>query len=667
MPANNRHRAALLALLGISLALPVQAQERRRAGQAVDREVESPAATPAPARAPASGPVEPVAPPAPTRRRAGDGDPTPVRVVPPVSAEQPLIADEPRRRRPGQLEANVPTRTGERAAPGTPSGPRVPFNTNRRSGLLSVAKPAADALYEMDLVEDRWQLTRALGISDYPLFDPYNQNTLKADRPLYDDWFFSLGLISDSIIEPRRVPTPVGAQGESRAGQLDVLGSPDQTVFAHTAILALVYYKGNTTFKPPDWEYRLTLAHQYNHVDTDQARALRVDPSAGVDRSDNHLAVQELFVDYHIRNVSPRYDFDSVRVGIQPFTVDFRGFLFQDLQLGARLFGTRQNNIFQYNLAAFRRVEKDTNSGLNDIGKSLRKDDVYVANLYWQDFPTKGHTSQAVIVHNRNREGDAGSYFNENRFIERPASLGREAPRNYDVTYLGLNGDGRFGRLNLTSSFYYAFGDADQGVFVDRPTDIQAVFAAAEASVDFDWRRVRVSALYASGDKDPFDDKETGFDAIFENPVFAGFDTSYWIRQNVPLIGGGRVGISGRNGVLNSLRSTKEEGQSNFTNPGTVLLGIGADLDLTPTFRVSFNANEIWFADTTVVEVARNQGGIDPSIGTDLSVATIWRPFMSQNVILRASFAALLPGKGMKQLYGDETLYSGLFNLVLAY
>lgn len=665
MRASNGRVGVILALVAAVAALPVNAQERRRAGQTVDREVEVDLPD-APATTRDTRPAAPVQAPAPTRRRPGQSDD--VRVVEPVVPSAPVgVAGDQRRRRPGQLEANVPTETGERASPGAPKGPRTPFNTNRRSGLLAVAKPDADAVYEKQLVEDRWQLTRQLGLTDFSRLDPYNQNTLKADRPVHDDWFFNLGLTSDSVFEPRSVPTPTGAQGDAQPGQLDVLGGADQTVFAQTSILALVYYKGNTTFKPPDYEYRLTLAHQYNLVETDQSRALRVDPRAGVDRSDNHLAVQELFFDYHIRNVSKRYDFDSFRIGIQPFTTDFRGFLFQDLQLGARLFGTRSNNIFQYNLAAFRRLEKDTNSGLNDLGKSLREDDVFAANLYLQDFPSKGFISQVSIVHNRNREGDEGSHFNENQFIERPASLGLEAPRNYDVTYFGLNGDGHFGRLNLTTSFYYALGDAEQGVFVARPTDIEAVFAAAEASVDFDWRRVRISALYASGDEDPFDDKETGFDAIFENPVFAGFDTSYWIRQSVPLIGGGRVGISGRNGVLNSLRSSKEEGQSNFTNPGTVLLGVGTDLDLTPSFRLSLNANQLWFADTAVVEVARNQGGIDKAIGTDLSVATIWRPFASQNVILRASFAALLPGKGFEQLYGDETLYSGLLNLVLAY
>ena len=113
--------------------------------------------------------------------------------------------------------------------------------------------------------------------------------------------------------------------------------------------------------------------------------------------------------------------------------------------------------------------------------------------------------------------------------------------------------------------------------------------------------------MYASGDSNPYDKKATGFDAIVENPQFAGADTSYWIRQAVPLIGGGGVTISGRNGVLNDLRSSRNEGQSNFTNPGIMLAGIGADLDLLPTLRVSFNCNDLSFANTAVVEVARSQ------------------------------------------------------------
>ncbi len=87
---------------------------------------------------------------------------------------------------------------------------------------------------------------------------------------------------------------------------------------------------------------------------------------------------------------SAYFDFTSLRLGIQRFTSDFRGFIFSDEQPGARLFGTFHNNVFQYNLAYFNMLEKDTNSGLNRWRR--RKQSVYAANLYWSDFLTKGYT-----------------------------------------------------------------------------------------------------------------------------------------------------------------------------------------------------------------------------------------------------------------------------------
>jgi hypothetical protein len=235
-----------------------------------------------------------------------------------------------------------------------------------------------------------------------------------------------------------------------------------------------------------------------------------------------------------------------------------------------------------------------------------------------------------------------------------PEALGIEQARDYDAIYLGYNGDGHFGRLNLTTSLYYVTGRENPGTFVDRETHISAFFAAAELSRDFSWVRTRLSLLYASGDNNPYDNRATGFDAVFENPQFAGGDTSYWIRQAVPLIGGGGVTLSGPNGILNDLRSSKGEGQSNFTNPGVALVGIGADFDLLPTLRLSFNANDLWFAATQTLEAARNQGGIGNHIGEDLSAAFTWRPLDSQNIVLRASYAKLISGGGFLALFPGQ-------------
>ena len=552
----------------------------------------------------------------------------------------------------------------------------------RNEGAIRAPPPEA-FLKDQLPIPDRWRLIESLGLVRENLLDPYNQNTYKGDRPINpdkvpwlpikgDDWFFVANLISDSVYEPRTFPIPVGVQTTEDPDRNDVFGNDFSQVFSQTFIAGFALLKGSTTFKPPTIEYRLTLAYNVNYVDVPERRVLFVEPSKPSHRLDQFLGVQEAFVDYHFSQFdNDRFDFISIRAGIQPFQSDFRGFLFNDQQLGVRLFGSRDNNRFQFNLGTFWRLEKDTNSGLNAILRSPRDDFVFVANAYRQDFLIPALTSQVTLVYNMNREAD-DIQIDTNGFPVRPALLGTLRGREYDVAYLGYNVDGRLGRVNLTGSFYWALGEDRNSFFTDRLADINAQFAAVEASYDRDWMRFRLSGAYASGDSDPYDDKETGFDAIFENPVFAGADTSYWIRQTIPFAGGGRaISINGRNGLLNSLRSSKEQGQSNFNNPGLMLVGVGADFDLTPQFRLSANANHLWFENTATLEVLRNEGSIPKEIGYDLSAAAIWRPKANQNIVFRLSAATLLAGDGFQDLFDnlgeEQEFYSILANVVLTY
>jgi hypothetical protein len=536
----------------------------------------------------------------------------------------------------------------------------------------AVGPPAPILPRETVPVPDRWRIVDSVGVTPR-WWDPYNQNTLKADRPIFGEWFINVGVVSDTIFEPRGVPTGIAPDASARPDTLDQFGRLPQTVFVQNVIGSLSLIKGDTAFRPPDIELRVTPAFNFNRVAVPENRLLNIDPRRGTVRKDDHIGLQEAFFDYHLRNVSSRYDFDSVRVGIQPFNLDFRGFLFLDQQFGARLFGTRDNNHWQYNIGWVRRLEKDTNSGLNDLGARLRRDDIFFVNVYRQDVPVIGYTLQGIVAYNRNRERKDGFYFDRNGFLARPASLGVERALDYDVVYVGFNGDGHFGRLNLTHAVYGAFGRISANPFTsfveNERARIRAFFAAIEPSLDFDWLRVRGQALYASGDKDPFDDKAEGFDAIFENPQFAGAETSYWVRQSVPLIGGGGVALAGRNGLLNSLRSSKEQGQSNFLNPGTVLLGVGGDADVLPELRLSANVNYLAFANRSVVEVLRNQPLSSNSIGWDVSVAAIYRPTFIQNIVFRASGAVLTGGNGFKDLFQTDRgrFYSVLFNLILTY
>jgi len=566
--------------------------------------------------------------------------------------------------RPGTVGQDCVPTTDPDGAPVVPAADSAALRVARR--YSAIPRPGVAEFDDPIAVPDRWRIVDALYEERW--YDPYNRNLLKGDKPIHgDDWFFSVSAIADSVYESRRVPTPVGGPSTGDPGANDVFGDPGQDVLAQTVAVELVYLKGSTVFQPPDYEFRLTPAFNINYANVGELQALNVDPRTGTTRTDQHFGLQAAFFDYHLRNVSDNFDFDSFRIGIQPFNADFRGFLFQDSQLGARVFGTRHNNVFQYNLALFRRLEKDTNSGLNDVFVKPRRDDVLIANVYWQDLFKLGLQSQFTVAYNRNRE-DRDFYFDHNGFLARPAALGSERPRRYDVTYIGSSLDGHIDRVNLSATVYYALGREHDGVFSGAPSSIRAGFAAVEAGIDFDWIRSRVSLLYASGDADPYDHKATGFDAIFENPQFAGADTSYWIRQAVPLIGGGRVALSGRNGVLNSLRSSKEQGQSNFTNPGTLLLGVGADFDLAPQWRLSVNANQLAFENTAVLEAARNQANIHRNLGLDVSAAVIWRPLMTQNLVLRLSWATLIPGRGYDDLFPDQGQpHSLLANVILTY
>ena len=562
--------------------------------------------------------------------------------------------------------SSQPTESGRRS----PTIPVIPYEPESCDPTKISPAPMED-MGSLQGFPDRWRIVEAIGIKEN-LLDPYHgHNRLKGDRPMFgEDWYLAFIGISDTVFEPRSFPLPVGGPVSARPDSLNTFGSPKTEIWAQTFALETVLYKGNTTFKPPDWEFRFTPAFNVTRVSADERGLLRAPADASKVRYDSAVGLQAAFVDRHLRNVSPNFDFDSIRVGIQPFTSDFRGFLLNDAMFGARLFGIRSNNRYQYNLAWFRRLDKDTNSGLNDVFSrglaSFRDDDVFAANLYVQDWPTLGFFTQGTVIHNRNREGGQIQY-DDNGIIQRPVSLGVERSGDYDVTYLGLSGDGHIGGLNLTTSAYYAIGDAERGTFVDRPQQIRAGFFAAELSKDFSWVRARASLAWGSADSDPFDGRGEGFDAIFENPLFAGADTSFWIREPVPLIGGGRVTLSGRNGLLNSLRSSKEFGQSNFANPGLKLIGVGADFDLTPTLRVSTNVNWLQFVDTETLRVARAQGDIDKDIGLDASIAVIWRPLAIQNVVGRLSVATLVPGEGYRDLFEDDMAYAVLGNLVLTY
>ena len=514
-------------------------------------------------------------------------------------------------------------------------------------------------------VYDRWAM-----LYEGKWWDPYNQNKWKGDLPIFgkpgSEWFLAITAESDSLYEIRRAPTPVSITSIEGPGRNDIFGDPDQVFINQNFIFEVALIKGDTAFKPQDFELRVTPVFNINYVDVEESGVVRINPTRGTSRKEEDFTLLEAFIDIHLGNISDRYDFFSTRIGIQEFNADFRGLLYIDEQPGVRFFGNIDNNIYQWNLAWFHRLEKDANSLLNKLFES-RREDVFIFNLYAQDIIAKGHNLEFVAIYREDTFGKKGLNFDENSFLTSPPSIGTEQPKSIRNTYLGLNSDGHFGRLNVSTAFYWAFGSESNNPIAGRPVDINAFFGAAELSVDIDWLRPRFTVVWASGDDDPADGDAEGFDAIFDNPNLIGGENSFWVRQGIPLIGGGGVAVTDRSSLLADLRAGKPQGQSNFVNPGVFILNAGLDIDVTPKLIMFNNANWLWFSDTATIERTRQDGSIDDSIGLDLSTGIIYRPWLNNNVEFVAGFAALLPGDGFKNLYGDKNLFQGFANLKLLY
>ncbi|RMG52032.1 MAG: hypothetical protein D6723_09445 [Acidobacteria bacterium] len=620
----------------------------------------------------------------------------------------PMEAERPHRlpRRRDMRVPSIPVPTGEETK--TVPARQLP----RRSPPLVIEKPAllpADVLMAPALkdppigftgsgsrprdgrvgddfipIHDRWRIgfpewDRGTG---YPApyhrghpSDPYNQNVLKADYPIIgNDIFALLTGSSETLVDFRRVYTPSLVSAADPSSER-FFGRGEQVFLRQNVELTFELFRGNTAFKPQDWAFRITPVFNINYLNARENGVVNIDVRRGTNRRDGHVGFQEFFAEVKLadsppgflgffrgllgREKSPYYDFTSLRVGIQKFNSDFRGFIFREQNLGYRLFGNNTNNLYQWNLAYFTLLEKDTNSELNTVFDA-RHHDVIIFNLYRQDFIWKGYTIQGSLHYSDDHAGnrdEGGVHFNTNGFLERPAPVGGFRPHNLNIVYLGFAGDGHIGRLNLSHAFYQALGEDDFNPIANRRVDVNARMLAVEASVDRDWIRFKGSFFWASGDGDPTDGEARGFDAIFDDPVFAGGEFSFWNGRGIRLTGTG-IGLVQPRSVLPSLRTSKTEGQANFVNPGLFLFNLGADVEVMPELRALINVNVLRFQHTAPLELLLFQSPIRHHIGTDCSIGIQYRPLLNNNVIIKGGISALIPGRGFRDLFTSQALYS---------
>jgi hypothetical protein len=510
-------------------------------------------------------------------------------------------------------------------------------------------------------VRDRWRIGFPeydrygdVGGRDIPFrrghwYNPYDQSVLKGDYPIIGNkTFMILSAVSNSIVEQVRTPTPSNVSS-ARPGSAEFFGKPETFIYNQIFQFTFELFHGDSTFRPRDWAIKISPTFSLpNYVNTHE-NVIDVDPRRGTNRTDTQFSLEEAFGEVKLKDVNENYDFISFRAGIQPFVSDFRGFIFSDNNLGGRIFGAFDNNRYQFNGAFFSQLEKDTNSGLNRFDK--RNQNIYVLNLFRQDFKAKGFTVQASALFNDDR---SNRQFNRNGFLVRPALIGDVREHAVRVGYIGFNTDGHIRRLNLTSSYYFAYGYDTRNPIAGRYTRIRSNMAAVEASIDKDYLRFKSSFFFAQGDKNPTDRLASGFDAIFDDPNFVGGPFSFWNRQAIPLTQTG-VGLVQANSLLPSLRSSKIEGQANFVNPGIFIYNVGMDAEVTQRLKVVFNLNYLRFHRTESLEYVLFQNRIRHDIGFDYSVGITYRPLLINNVQFTFGASYLQPGRGFRDIYTDAT------------
>jgi len=453
-------------------------------------------------------------------------------------------------------------------------------------------------------------------------WDPYNRNVLKGDFPVIgQDLFVVMTGVANTPFEYRREPLQVSLVPE--------------------ALVSFEVFKGDTSFKPRSWALKITPGFSISYATNGEPRVVDATPRAGVDRNSTHITLQEAFVEKKLADVGATYDFMSLRVGIQPFTSDFRGFLYRDVNAGVRIFGNWARNRNQWNIALFDQLDKDRASGLNRFAR--RGQQVIVANYFRQDFLTPGYTISPSF-HANIHAGQSTAY------------------------YAGVGGDGHWGRLNVTHQFYQAWGRQDTTnlsptmAVLSKRVAINAQFVASEASIDRDWWRFKATVLYATGDSQPDAGHARGFDAIFENPNLAGGLFSLWNREAILLAGTGRRLIA-RNSMLPSLRVGASQ---NFVNPGLIALGAGWDGDVTVKLSASLNVNVLRFVHSEpLAAVVQRETG--PTIGVDSSVGVRYRPFLNEHVIATVGVSLLTPSADFKALVASRRLVSPFAVLTLRY
>ena len=243
-------------------------------------------------------------------------------------------------------------------------------------------------------------------------------------------------------------------------------------------------------------------------------------------------------------------------------------------------------------------------------------------------------------------------------------------PDDLDVSYVGFASDGHLGRVVVAPTIYFAFGEDEDEL--GAKLDVSAYFAGVEFEYPRNFINYRAAAFMTSGDDDPLDGKDEGFDSIKDNVNLFGGNASF-------VIGGANFGTR-PNSFIPSFRAVGT--RSNFVNPGILLVNAGIDVVITQTVFFEGNVNYFQFqeVDGFLVDPDGNLvlDDSDPmsmnipladDLGIEVNAAVAWRVFLNENFVVKLAVNGFSPGDGGKLFLrnNDDTVVSATLNVVGVY
>jgi len=336
---------------------------------------------------------------------------------------------------------------------------------------------------------DRFSTYDAFGNRDarFSRWNPYQQNPLKADFPVFGDrGFFELFAILNS-----------------NAKQRQDVGAADSNDFEKgNLLLGFEIKRDEDTFQPSPLKFRLLGNFQTDH-------------NGAISDSNQDAALQEAVVQVKLFEIGHDYDLSFFEGGLRPFKSDFNGIILNDNVTVAHVFGEMRRSLWKYNVGAAATMKKDPKSGLITFDSEVDSTDQKIGFLtVVREDVVPGWTAEMSLHYNTDT---------------RAADL--------NVGYAGVAFSGHVGRLVFQPAFYFASGTDDLNPLTGQKEDVSAYLGMLDFRFPRDFITYRAGLLYASGDGDLNDGKAEGFDSIVDTINLFGGPASFFVGEKITVDG----------------------------------------------------------------------------------------------------------------------------------